>query len=87
MIKNLDFVTDLEVKQYYLRMVSFIITSYGLSEAEAMHRVAHFAKRVKPTSSWQILHRSVEYWAEGVCYKLDGKGNKTDEIKPLPFDE
>ncbi len=91
MMKNLDFVADLELRQYYLQMVSFMVASYGISESEALHRVAYFAKQINDKCSreydWQIRHRSVEYWAEGIYYKLDKKDNKTNEIKPLPVEE
>ena len=86
-MKNLDFVSDLRLRRYYMRMASFMVSSYGISESEALQRVAIFAKGINDRCSreydWQIFHRSAESWAEGIYCKFD-KGKITAEPKPLP---
>ena len=63
-----------------------MVLSFGVGESEAMSRVVHFAKGVKTTSAYLILHRSVSYWAEGIYYKFNEEGGLTKEPKPLPVE-
>ncbi len=67
---NFDFVDDEALRNYYRRIVAEMTSRCGISEEEAFLRVAHFAKAREaasnPSYSYLILHRSVQYWAEGI---------------------